>query len=162
MKPYGGGRLFGYSKALEVDPTMLVGYPLIDRRISTVVAGVKSLKEFQFAVEGIENSPSTEELTTYAAGLFAAGKGDCVYCNHRLPCPAKINIGETSMLLDWAERKGSGEASTVGGADKVRESYDKLEIKASACTSCGACENRCPFDVRIVERMKRAVAVFGV
>lgn len=161
MKPYGGGRLFGYAEALTIDPTRLVGFPLIDRRISTVAAGVKSLKEFQLAVAGIENSPSTEELTTYAAGLFAAGKGDCVYCNHCLPCPAKINIGETLMLLDWAEREGSRDASKDGGADKVRESYGKLEVKASACTACGACETRCPFEVPVVERMTRAVEVFG-
>ncbi|MCI6141609.1 MAG: 4Fe-4S binding protein [Gemmiger sp.] len=36
-----------------------------------------------------------------------------------------------------------------------------LEKTASACIGCHACESRCPFGVKIAERMKKTAALFG-
>ncbi|MDY5503044.1 MAG: 4Fe-4S binding protein [Gemmiger sp.] len=36
-----------------------------------------------------------------------------------------------------------------------------LEKTASACIGCHACESRCPFGMKIAERMKKAAALFG-
>ena len=38
--------------------------------------------------------------------------------------------------------------------------YCQLEVKASACIGCRACESRCPFGVAVAERMQRAAALF--
>lgn len=38
--------------------------------------------------------------------------------------------------------------------------YDALEQKASACIGCGKCEKQCPFQVPIIERMKKAAELF--
>ena len=152
MKPYGGGRLFRRREALGIAPARLVGYPLLDPRVSTVVAGVKSLEELEAAVDGVEDPPDRATFERVAGQLLAAGKGDCVYCNHCLPCPAGINIGELLMLLDSA-----GE----GASEELKAAYAKNEVKASACTACGACEKRCPWSVPVVQRMKRAAEVFA-
>jgi predicted aldo/keto reductase-like oxidoreductase len=46
-------------------------------------------------------------------------------------------------------------------ADSVKQHYISLGITASDCLQCGACESRCPFHVQVVERMQRAVEIFG-
>ncbi|MBP3293708.1 MAG: 4Fe-4S dicluster domain-containing protein, partial [Clostridia bacterium] len=80
--------------------------------------------------------------------------GNCMYCNHCLPCPAKIDIAAVGKYLDLVELDGRP-------ADSVRQHYGALEHTAESCIACGACEKRCPFDVKVIERMQRAVQVFG-
>ena len=38
----------------------------------------------------------------------------------------------------------------------VRDHYRVMKTKASDCIGCRACEKRCPFGVKIAERMKKA------
>ena len=77
-----------------------------------------------------------------------------MYCNHCLPCPAKIDIASVNKYLDLVELDKRP-------ADSVRQHYNSLGNTAKYCIECGACERRCPFDVTIVKRMKKAVDVFG-
>jgi len=37
-----------------------------------------------------------------------------------------------------------------------------LEHRASECTACGSCEERCPFSVPVIGNMKKAVSLFGI
>lgn len=46
--------------------------------------------------------------------------------------------------------------------ESVREHYLSLENTASTCIQCGLCEASCPFDVPIMERMQKAVLLFGI
>jgi hypothetical protein len=152
MKPYGGGRIFRHGGTLGIAPSCLVGYPLLDGRVSTVVAGVKSRSELLEAVEGVENPPDRETFERVSAELLKANRGDCLYCNHCLPCPAGINISEILMYLDMAGEKPG---------EEVRAAYRTAEVSSSACTACGVCEERCPFGVPVVQRMQRAVELFS-
>ena len=43
----------------------------------------------------------------------------------------------------------------------VRAHYEALTPTASACLGCGACESRCPFGVKIAQRMRKAAELFG-
>jgi len=47
-------------------------------------------------------------------------------------------------------------------ADSVKQHYLALEKTAEACLKCGACEKRCPFNVKVIERMQRAMQTFGM
>jgi predicted aldo/keto reductase-like oxidoreductase len=100
----------------------------------------------------VEDPPDRQTFERIAGQLLTAGKGDCVYCNHCLPCPVQINIGETLMQLD---------AAAGGLTADLEAAYRKLGVPASACTACRVCEKRCPWSVPVVDRMKRAVEVFG-
>jgi ferredoxin len=55
-----------------------------------------------------------------------------------------INIGETIRLLDQGLH---------GMTAEVVKAYRKLEVKADACISCGACVERCPFGINPMQRM---------
>ena len=43
----------------------------------------------------------------------------------------------------------------------VQAHYESLEHTARECVGCRACEPRCPFGVKIAERMEKAAALFG-
>jgi len=48
----------------------------------------------------------------------------------------------------------------LGITAETKANYDALEAKASECTACNACRNRCPFDVDVVSNMKEAASIF--
>jgi len=79
-----------------------------------------------------------------------------MYCNHCLPCPVGIDIGETTRLLDRMEAPASGFDPSV-----LRASYAALSAHAGDCIACGVCESRCPFGVGVIRNMERAAVVFG-
>lgn len=86
-------------------------------------------------------------------GMFRSD-GHCMYCNHCLPCPARIDVAAVNKYLDLVELDKQP-------ADSVKQHYLSLAHRADECLSCGACEQRCPFHVEVRERMKRAAKVFG-
>ena len=78
--------------------------------------------------------------------------GECVYCNHCLPCPSDIDIGRTISLLE----QGRHELT-----DEIRGSYSELEKSASDCVACGQCSSRCPFGVDVIRKMEEAKTLFA-
>jgi predicted aldo/keto reductase-like oxidoreductase len=66
-------------------------------------------------------------------------------------CEAVIDIGQTLRLLDIARQNLIAE---------LRAAYSALSAKASACTQCGACTERCPFGVDVIAKMQQAVELF--
>jgi predicted aldo/keto reductase-like oxidoreductase len=77
-----------------------------------------------------------------------------MYCNHCLPCPARIDIAAVNKYLDLVELDKTP-------ADSVRQHYISLTHTAEECLQCGDCESRCPFHVEVTERMRRASEIFG-
>jgi predicted aldo/keto reductase-like oxidoreductase len=67
--------------------------------------------------------------------------------NSTLPEPCGV-----IRLVEMAQRHLTGE---------VHAAYGALEARASDCTKCGACKERCPFGVDVTAKMEQAVAVFG-
>lgn len=43
----------------------------------------------------------------------------------------------------------------------VKAHYLALEQRADACVGCRSCESRCPFGVKIAERMKKTAELFA-
>ncbi len=43
----------------------------------------------------------------------------------------------------------------------VKSHYEALEHTASECIHCHSCEQRCPFGVKISERMEKTAELFG-
>lgn len=84
----------------------------------------------------------------------APAKGQCIQCGKCLPCPMDINIPVVIELVKKA--KAAGKVSP-----ELQKQYDALKVHASECIECGACENKCPNDVKVIETMKEAVKLFG-
>ena len=76
------------------------------------------------------------------------------YCGHCKPCVANLDIAMINKFYDLATMQPEVPAT-------VQSHYEMLEKTASACIDCHACESRCPFGVKIAERMKKTAELFG-
>jgi predicted aldo/keto reductase-like oxidoreductase len=47
-----------------------------------------------------------------------------------------------------------------GITDELMAGYSNFQVKASECTECGVCMERCPFEVDIIAKMREAVEIF--
>ena len=168
MKPFAGGvfflgeqsvRLYWYHSGgagLQVDkpqpitPTQCLSY-VLSQPVSTVVPGVKNAGELAAALHYLEASDAEKDVSAAIAGIRPAVTGQCCYCNHCLPCPQGIDIGQTIRLIDTAQGQPTAD---------LRQAYMALPMPASACSECGACVERCPYEVDIPLRMRQAAALF--
>jgi len=98
-----------------------------------------------------ESTEEEKDFSAIVADFQQYATGECVYCNHCLPCPAVIDIGQTIRLLEMAQQHLTAELQTAYGA---------LSAKASDCAQCGACTERCPFGVDVTLKMEQAVELF--
>jgi uncharacterized protein len=151
MKPFAGGKLLAPSPAAsaEVTPTTCLAYALAQTAVATVVPGCKDLEQLQAA---LLYCSATEAERDYAQALASVKQwmpGDCVYCNHCLPCPSEIDIAQVMRLYDQSQLALTSELSSL---------YAQLDSNADDCIQCGACEERCPFGVPVIERMEKAAA----
>jgi predicted aldo/keto reductase-like oxidoreductase len=148
MKPYAGGQVF--VKAPPITPTQCLAY-VLSRPVSTAVTGVKSIEELGAALHYGESSEEEKDYHPVLDNIQHYLVGDCVYCNHCLPCPQDINIGQMIHLADVAQ---------YFPVDEALAEYATLPVKASACSECGRCIERCPFHVDVVGKMRKAVEFY--
>jgi len=169
MKPLGGGKLLSKRGSLrvpkyqtsgetfqvkipdEVTPAQCLSYVLAQRGVTIALPGVKNEDELAAALHTLEASEAERDFSGLLSSFGHYVEGECTYCNHCLPCPVVIDIGQVNRLLDRA-----GLSLTAS----LRADYAALPVKASACTECGACTKRCPFGVDVIPRIHQAVKVF--
>jgi predicted aldo/keto reductase-like oxidoreductase len=169
MKPFGGGRLLNKRGKLrvpkyqtsgetfqvkisgDVTPAQCLSYVLAQPGVTIALPGVKSEDELAAALHTLDASEAERDFSGLLADFGRYVEGECTYCNHCLPCPVVIDIGQVNRLLDLAE---------LDLTASLRVAYATLPVKASACTECGACTKRCPFGVDVVPRIHQAVEVF--
>ena len=158
MKCFGGGRLLDAARSpfgVALTPVQCIHYCLTRPAVGSVMIGFDSAEQVP---DSMAYLTADEAEKDYAATLAASPRetyyGHCTYCGHCQPCPVGMDIAMVNKLLDLATAQTAVPAT-------VREHYAALEVKASACLGCGKCETRCPFHVRVTERMKTAAALFG-
>ena len=158
MKGYAGGRLFDAARSpfgVALTPVQCLHYALTRPAVAAVMAGFDTP---QHVIEAASYCTATEEEKDYASVLANAPRhafsGQCTYCGHCKPCPMDIDIAMVNKLYDLATMQPTLPAS-------VKEHYNALQHTAAACIGCGGCETRCPFGVKITERMEKAAALFG-
>ena len=154
MKCYGGGQLLSatdspFGQAMSTAQCMQ--YCLDWPAVISCVAGVKNMKEMQSSLEYLAASLTDRDYSAVLSSGAAAMEGVCIYCNHCLPCPVGINIGDVNKYYDLAKN----------GDALARDHYSSLSRWASDCNECGECEPRCPFHVKVRDRMKEIAAYMG-
>lgn len=159
MKPYAGGRLFDAKRSpfgVALTPAQCIHYCLTRPAVAAVMAGYDTVQHIE---EAAAYETATEEEKNYARILAAAprhtfGQGECTYCGHCKPCPADIDIAMVNKYYDLATMQP--EVPTG-----VKAHYQALAHRADECIGCESCESRCPFGVKIAERMRKAAALFA-
>lgn len=158
MKGYAGGRLFDAARSpfgVALTPVQCIHYVLTRPAVAAIMVGVDNP---QHVLEAVAYETASEGEKDYATVLANAPRhaytGQCTYCGHCKPCPMEIDIAMVNKLYDLAAMQDQVPQS-------IQAHYDALEHKASECVGCGGCETRCPFHVKISERMKRTAALLG-
>ena len=158
MKGYAGGRLFDAKTSpfgVALTPVQCIHYALTRPAVASILAGYDSIEHVD---DAIRYESASEEEKDYASVLASAPrhayKGECTYCGHCAPCPKGIDIAMVNKLYDLATMQNEVPPS-------LRAHYKSLSANGDDCISCGGCESRCPFSVRVIERMKRAKNLFA-
>ncbi|MCX7030342.1 MAG: 4Fe-4S dicluster domain-containing protein [Spirochaetes bacterium] len=166
MKPYAGGLLLKegvvldflrgkdveHPGGLSLTPVQCLSHVLSRPGISAALPGCGNPRELEAALAYLEAGGEERDFSAIDANALWKLERRCVYCNHCLPCPEAINVGGLIKLLDSEEHHRDA---------RVRTAYDALAHKASDCTECGICVERCPFGVDVPARIHRAVEVFS-
>lgn len=158
MKGYMGGRLFDASQSpfgVALTPTQCLHYALTRPAVASVMVG---FGEPAHVAEAVAYESATDAEKDYASVLAGAPRhayvGQCTYCGHCAPCPKGIDIASVNKFFDLA-------TSYDEVPESLREHYRALGPTAADCVACHACEGRCPFGVRVAERMAAAAELFG-
>ncbi len=158
MKGFAGGRLFDAQTSpfgVALTPVQCIHYALTRPAVASILCGYDSVEHVR---EAVAYETASEEERDYASVLAKAPrhsyKGQCTYCGHCAPCPSGIDIAMVGKLLDLALMQEEVPAS-------LREHYKSLSANASDCIACGGCEERCPFEVKVIARMEKAREIFA-
>ncbi len=158
MKSLGAGRLLKPDQTPFAAPLTVpqcCAYALDRPAVASVLVGCRTPAEVETAVAYCDATPAELDYSSILGGEASFSlSGKCMYCNHCLPCPVKIDIAAVNKYLDLARATPDAVPPTV------QAHYDALKIPASACMFCGLCESRCPFGVPVRENMKLADQIF--
>ena len=147
MKPLAGG-------AIE-DATIALRFIVSNPAVTVVIPGMADLAEIAQNVSATsDTSPlSAEEEEKIAKIKDDLGTNFCRRCNYCAPCSVGINIPGVFLF--------EGYYSRYDLKDWAMSRYSTLPKTASDCIECGACEERCPYDLPIRDMLKKAAAVMG-
>lgn len=154
MKPFAGGRLLDpkmtpFERPLTVPQCLQYCF---DRpAVVSCMIGLRSSAELDGVLAYYDSSPEERDYAFIADLQYSDMLGKCVYCGHCQPCPSNIDIALVNKFADLY----------AVGDELAREHYQALEHKASDCVECGSCEERCPFKVGVIERMRQTADVFA-
>ena len=157
MKGYEGGRLFSAERSpfgVAMTPVQCIHYALTRPAVASIMVGYDTTEHVDAAVAYETASPEEKDYASILAKAPRHGYyGQCTYCGHCAPCPAGIDIAMVNKLHDLA-------AMQEKVPDTLKAHYRQLSANADACIGCRSCESRCPFGVKIADRMAETKAVF--
>ena len=158
MKGFFGGALLDEERSpfdTAFTPTQLIHYALTRPGVCSILCGYDTKEQVDAAVAyETADADARDYASVIASAPLHAYSGVCTYCGHCQPCPKNIDIAMVNKFYDLAVQQDEAPQS-------VRAHYLALGQTASACVGCRGCESRCPFGVKIADRMQKAAALFG-
>jgi predicted aldo/keto reductase-like oxidoreductase len=159
MKVFGNGRL------LRLRPVDEERCPTIEESLRSALAndhpplvltGVKSPEEISenVAIAQDRAHPTQSELAELRTFGERLGRGYCYGCNYCVPCPEGIDIPGILRLLEQRERMS-------WDWPQLKAAYRRFERTAADCVECGQCEEKCPQQLPIRERLQKAERQLG-
>ena len=153
MKTLGAGKLLSSDFSPFQQPLTVgqcIHYALTRPAVVSTLIGCSTKEQVHEAVNYLHLSDAERDYSEVIKTPKGSLNGHCMYCNHCLPCPADIDIAATLRLLDIAS------LDTDNVPQRLFDEYNARTYKASDCTECGSCEEKCPFSVKVIEHMHRA------
>lgn len=146
MKPIAGG---AFSK-----PNLSLKYIINSGLITIAIPGMDSVSQvIENSSIGENISPLTDkEKEEIEKEVKILGDNFCRRCGYCKPCPEGIDIPSVFIFEGYVTRYNLSEYG--------RMKYDSMMIKADSCVRCRKCEQKCPYSLPIVEKLKHAVETF--
>ena len=147
MKPLAGGAIDDAVTALR----FIVSNP----NVTVVIPGMAEETEIAQNVAAASNTdPLTQEEQEKIQKIRKdLGTNFCRRCNYCAPCSVGINIPAVFLF--------EGYYSRYDLKDWAVERYGNLPKTAVDCIECGACEERCPYQLPIRKMLQNVVSVLG-
>jgi len=147
MKPLAGGAIDDATTALR----FIISNPAVD----VVIPGMADSAEIAQNVSAIADTTTlnADEREKIAKIKDELGTNFCRRCNYCAPCTAGINISAVFLF--------EGYFSRYNLKDWAVDRYSQLSKTASDCIGCGACEERCPYNLPIRRMLKKVSDVMG-
>ena len=182
MGPVGGGRLGAPSsviqglladRKLQSTAEMALRFVLANPNADIALSGMENIKmlEENAKIASIEG-PLTEAETKAVAQMMEENKKlaelYCTGCKYCMPCEHKINIPHVLSLMIYHRVYGlTGFArkeyvKLFSDVESRAMSWEKeWGLDASKCVECGACEEKCPQKIKIINQLKETHAALG-
>lgn len=144
MKPMAGGALSNGELAMR--------FILENPNITVVIPGMDSVEQVkQNALAGNEmrrlNDEEREIIEKEAKEL---GTEFCRRCGYCAPCTVGIDI-PTQFVIDSYFTRYNLQDWAIGR-------YNSLAVNAGDCIECAECEHRCPYDLPIIDMLKKVAS----
>ena len=146
MKPMAGGMLENPVLAFKY----LMQFPEI-----LILVGIARAGEMEENIRIIKNPAPINEADRREMDCIKEelGTGFCRMCNYCQPCPQQIMI--SAIMYTKV-------ALTRFDAERIfKREWDKFMEKVPDCIDCGECEERCPYNLPIRERIKEAAETYA-
>jgi hypothetical protein len=166
--PQGGARFLGKPAVDWPDPSEFVGHFgedgwerarralsfVLEHDIDTIAAGLRSVDEVDQAVKVAEDFQglTTKERRDTKFGRLPP-EPFCRQCGLCMPCPDGVEI---PTILKWDTYH-----TFYGIKNWTRQQYPKLRTRADSCTECGQCQEKCPYDLPVMNMLKAAAKRLG-
>ncbi len=120
---------------------------VLSQDVSVVVTGFKSIEEVETAarVGNDYRGLTSDEKNRFSAQFDGNYCRDCGLC---LPCPQNIDIAAILRFHSLS--------TTYGLKNWAKKLYNGLEVDVTACTECGECKPKCPYNLPIMNMLQKA------
>ena len=145
MKPIAGGAIENGEASIK--------WILENENISVVIPGMATEDEVVKNIAAANGTLSDEERKYIDMLVNELGSDFCRRCGYCLPCPEGLNIPALILFEGYVKRYNLRDWSEAR--------YRALDIKASACIECGICETKCPYHLKIREKLRSVAETFG-
>lgn len=132
--------------------------------ISVVLSGMSSLEQVIDNINAVDSQGDANSMTKIEKQIIeelskefkSKIKVNCTGCKYCLPCPKGVQIPLCFELLN--------SSSMFNDIKKAKKMYHGFLVSegsdASNCVECGACEQKCPQHINIVEKLKEVRGIF--
>lgn len=159
MKTFGAGKLLSKEHSpfeSPMSPVQCIHYALTRPAVASTLIGFQTPEEVAEAMKYYTVNDESRDYSRVISSLKNDFKGECVYCNHCLPCPSEIDIAALTKYLDIAR------LDEENIPPSIKSHYNALLAHGSDCIECGSCMEKCPFSVEVIGNMKDADRIFGL
>ncbi len=143
MKPLAGGAINDYGLALK--------FILKNKNVSVIIPGMESPLQIIQNVDVINKSISEKDVIKINTIKEKLKDNFCRRCGYCMPCPQGINIPFSFLCEGYYTRYNLKQWSI--------ERYNAMKIKPSACIGCRLCEKKCPYNLKICDKLKEVIIV---